>query len=310
MNVDKTYCISENPFILAGNGNCIKSLKAEIKKGGLTLLWHPSWRISLKSLFKLFRISIYFRKNRSKFIICSNSPEEYRLCKLIGLNVKLFNQNMHECEHEFVPVKTEKKYDAIYIAQASPFKRMHLAKDINSLYILTYGCKNYVNEEGNDLSKFEPLINHATWNKSFIHNRSEISEIISQSHAGLALSKREGAMWASVQYFLCGIPLVTTKSKGGRDFFYDSNFVKIVNDNSIAVKNGIEYFKAMDFNPYVIRETTLKKIKLHRIEYLDFVSILIGSGGSADKEFLYDKIWGGSIGIKRLLYTPVSVEHK
>src|SRR5690606_13646678 len=105
----------------------------------------------------------------------------------------LFNQNMHECENKFT-IKTEQKiYDAIYIAQARRFKRMHLAQSVRELYILTYGCGVYTNSDGeNDLAKFEPKVAHASWNKRFTHDRGEVSRLICMAYAGLALSAREG----------------------------------------------------------------------------------------------------------------------
>lgn len=256
----------------------------------------------MKSILKLLKVNYKFKGKKSVFVICCNSKEEFRLCKLFGLNAHLLNQNMHECEFEFNPAKVDKKYDAIYIAQASPFKRMHLASKIKDLYILTYGCKNYVNDEGNDLTKFESSISHADWNKSFIHDRKEISKIISSSCCGLALSKREGAMWASVQYWLCGIPLVSTKSQGGRDFFYDDLYVKIVDDNADSVNKAVNYYKNYQIDPNKIRDMILEKIRNHRFEYLNILFFYLGNRLKEDPDSLYQRIWGSPTGIKHFLF--------
>ena len=301
MNVDKLYKISNVPKIFAGNGNCIKDLDKEIKSGGIILLWHPSWNISLKSIPKLVKTHFIFKQKGNEFIICCNSKSEYNLCKIFGLNAKLFNQNMHECEHEFKPVDASKIYDAFYAAQARKFKRMHLACLVKKLYILTYGCKNYTNDDGNDLSIFEPKIAHADLNKSFIHGRDKISKLICSSHCGLALSKKEGAMWASVQYLLCGIPLVTTPSRGGRDYFYDDDYVILVKDNSRSVLDGVNLAKKRNYDPIKIRNKILQKMVKHRYEYLDFI-IDNFLNKESNRDELYDFIWGSEIGIKRHLY--------
>ena len=151
------------------------------------------------------------------------------------------------------------------------FKRMHLAQCIKRLYILTYGCKNFVNDEGNDLSSFEPSIAHSEWNKSFIHDRTKLSKLICSSYCGLALSKKEGAMWSCVQYWLCGVPLVSTPSKGGRDYFYDNCYVILVDDNPDAVSAGVNLAIDKNYNPLEIRKTILKKMVAHRYQYLDFI---------------------------------------
>jgi len=170
MNVDKVYKLSEEPLVFAGNGNCFGKIEPLLKESNVTLLWHPSWRIGLRSILKLYKIAFKFSKSGGTFVICCNSLQELKLCRFFGFKSYLLNQNLHECEFEFTPKKADKIFDAIYVAQARPFKRMHLASKIKKIFILTYGCKNYVNEEGNDLSKFEPRISHATWNKSFIHD--------------------------------------------------------------------------------------------------------------------------------------------
>ena len=303
MKVDKAYCLSKKPLIFAGNGNCIKDLNKEINSGEMVLLWHPSWNISLKSIPTLVKTHFMFKKKGNKFIICCNSKAEYKLCKFFGLDTKLFNQNMHECEHEFKPVNSQKIYDAFYAAQAKPFKRLQLAKDIKKIYILTYtyGKNAFINDEGYDLSKLEPLIKHSTWNKSFVHGRDKISKLICSSHCGLALSKKEGAMWASVQYLLCGIPLVTTFSKGGRDYFYDDYYVILVKDNSQSVLDGVNLAKNRNYNPDKIRNKVLQKMVKHRYEYLDFI-IEKFINKKTDRDKLYDFIWGSEIGIKKHLH--------
>ena len=303
MRVDKVYKLSTTPLIFAGNGNCIKDLNKEINDGGMVLLWHPSWNISLKSIPKLLKTQFTFKSKGNKFIICCNSKSEYNLCKMFGLNAKLFNQNMHECEHEFMPLETPKVYDAFYAAQARNFKRMHLARFIKKLYILTYGCQGYTNDEGNDLAMFEPLIAHASWNKTYIHDKDKLSKLICASHCGLALSRKEGAMWASVQYLLCGIPLVTTPSKGGRDYFYDDHYVVLVKDNPESVLNGVNMAKKRDYNPEKIRNKILQKMIKHRYEYLDYI-IENFLNEKSDRDQLFHFIWGSKIGIKKHLYEP------
>ena len=178
---------------------------------------------------------------------------------------------------------------------------MHLARLVKKLYILTYGCQSYTNDEGNDLSLFEPLIAHANWNKTFIHERDKISELISSSYCGLALSKKEGAMWASVQYLLCGIPLVTTPSKGGRDYFYDDDYVVLVKDNPKSILGGVNLTKKRVYNPHKIRNKVLKKMIKHRYEYLDFI-IDNFLNKESNRDEMYDFIWGSEIGIKKHLY--------
>ena len=59
------------------------------------------------------------------------------------------------------------------------------------------------------------------------------------SKIGLCLSKNEGAMYSSIEYLLCGLPVVSTKNTGGRDeFFTDKNCI-FAEDNPESVKDCV-----------------------------------------------------------------------
>jgi glycosyltransferase involved in cell wall biosynthesis len=208
---------------------------------------------------------------------------------------------MHGSENQFFIVDTDKKYDAIYIAQARNFKRMWLAREIESLYVLTYRCGKFVNAAGeNDLPAYEPRIAHADWNKGFIHDRRELSTLISGSHAGLALSAKEGAMWASVQYLLCGIPVVTTPSKGGRHFFLDDNLSYTTQPTSNAVKKTVERAKSDRRDPHEVRRSILQKMERERYRYMSFLHEDLGVLKAQDFDRFYNHVWGGETGILNL----------
>ena len=118
--------------------------------------------------------------------------KDLKILKLLGITAYYLNQNMHLPEHVFCPVSVnDVKYDAIYIAQAKKFKRLFLASYIKKLYVLTYQCKNKTREGANDLHAFEPLISHCHFNRDFVYDENEICKLISESHCGLALSKKD-----------------------------------------------------------------------------------------------------------------------
>jgi len=57
------------------------------------------------------------------------------------------------------------------------------------------------------------------------------------------LSAMEGACFSSSEYLLCGIPVVSTKSLGGRDFWYNDYNSIICDDNEDSVAESVEFFK-------------------------------------------------------------------
>lgn len=92
----------------------------------------------------------------------------------------------------------------------------------------------------------------------------EIVRLYNQCRVGLCLSGMEGAMFASMEYLLCGLPIVTTRSVGGRDAFFDPEYVITVEDTPEAVSAGVKEMCARAPDPARIRAQTLEKTAMHR----------------------------------------------
>ncbi|MFP5273323.1 glycosyltransferase [Coleofasciculus sp.] len=192
-----------------------------------------------------------------------------------------FSNSLYVNEYIYKPFEQPKHYDAIYIAQLQAFKRHWLAQDIERLMVVSYG---------GDLPTFCPELAHAEYNRKFIP-RPELAKKINQAYAGLCLSAEEGAMLASVEYLLCGIPVVSTPSKGGRDeFFNDKNSI-IVPPQTDAVAQAVKRWRESPPDPQVIREQTLKQLNAVRLDLCTYVAQLIEAerGGKKDPEQLMEK---------------------
>jgi glycosyltransferase involved in cell wall biosynthesis len=206
---------------------------------------------------------------------------------------------VHCCEHFFkINNGVHKIYDAIYIAAAKPYKRLLLASKIRSLFIVTYFWPNVKNDKGEwELHKFEPKISHAGFNK-FRINENEVSLLINESKCGLALSKKEGAMWAVMEYLMSGVPVVSTKSKGGRDFFFSKNNSLIVKDTEENVSTGVQDMINRELKPEDIRNEVLNLIEPFRNKFIDLIFELSSiENNNVLKTDLYHKLWGNSNGI-------------
>ena len=71
-------------------------------------------------------------------------------------------------------------------------------------------------------------------------------------------------MRASIEYLMCGVPIVSTQSVGGRDVFFDSEFCSVVAPNPTAVRLACDELGRRAPEPSEIRERTLRKVDQHR----------------------------------------------
>jgi glycosyltransferase involved in cell wall biosynthesis len=201
------------------------------------------------------------------------------------------NQNQFFLE-ENIPVRpqaTDFDYDAFYAAQAKPFKRMHLAAEVERLYILTYGWTKELNSS-RILGDFEPRVGHAAYNKTYLEF-DEVSAIMHRSACALALSRKEGAMWAACEALLSGIPVVSTKSKGGRERYFDPRTVKMVSATPKAVKLAVEEFKSNPPDPAEVRRITLEKMENDRQKTVDFFQKNLLPGSHYTGEEIYNRLF-------------------
>ncbi|MEM9932257.1 MAG: hypothetical protein AAF824_01540 [Bacteroidota bacterium] len=304
MKINEVYKLSDQPLILASTGIANWPKLKNPGSGKAYLLVHPMWQFSWTSLRLYHKLSRQLKRNGIDMILLHNSQEEYQFAKSFGFRSYLINQNIHACEHNFtIRPELEKKYEAVYIAAAKKYKRIHLAEKVERLFIVTYFWPDIRDENGFwDLYGFEPRIKHACFNKERIPS-IEVSHILNQSDCGLALSKKEGAMWASMEYLLTGLPIVTTPSVGGRDFFFDDRFVIKVKDHPAAVNEGVQEMSYRQLDPYLIREETLKKITAYREKFYDLCASLaleeaLVSSFPTYKEFT-EHVWAGK-GIYKL----------
>ncbi|MDF5716201.1 MAG: glycosyltransferase [Rhizonema sp. NSF051] len=228
-----------------------------------------------------------FEGRTHHLMVNASDEEEFR--KRFSVRGAHFNHNIYVNEHLYQPHNEPKIYDAIYTARLTPFKRHWLAKNVERLMVVSYG---------GDLHTFCPELKHAEFNKEFIP-RLELARKYNQSYAGLCLSAREGAMFASCEYLLSGIPIVSTPSKGGRDEFFTMQNSLIVPPQPEAVAQAVKNWKQIKPKPQEIREQTLKQINHLRLSYCTYISQLISqeSGDCKKPEELMENYFAPPDGI-------------
>lgn len=205
---------------------------------------------------------IQAQSGRLKITILANSENEARVLSELGLHAVFCNQNAFVDESRYPALRRPKKFDAIYVARLSPFKRHPLAAKINSLRLI--GSKSWWipgEEKYSDEILAGPM-KHAVWSPHV--DAKDIPEELAAARCGLCLSEAEGAMFASIEYLLCGIPVVNTPNIGGRDELFPDFAVKTVPDTPEAVAEAVREFAEHAPEPERIRAATLDKMKPHR----------------------------------------------
>ncbi|RDC54293.1 glycosyltransferase [Pedobacter chinensis] len=264
------YKLNDYPRIIGiQDYDALEKIAVNNKEGNIIAFVHLTWNHA--KIYKMLQKKLFFMKLKKlgvqSMMMCNSvSEDNYRnMFNIAGMKCPIY---IYTNENDYFVDAVEKKYDAIYAAQIIPFKRIGLAREIKSIYILTYTQGAGMKE--NDLHSAYPEMKHAEFNKNW-KNVSEKNELFNQSKVGLCLSKEEGPMLASLEYMLSGIPVVSTKSSGGRKEYYDPDYAIIVDDNPGSIRKGVEAMIAKQVDPEYIRKKTLIKLNHDRENYVQAI---------------------------------------
>lgn len=265
------YIYSVDPLVISVADNYVPKLMqlmpAKIKAKAHFLVF-PTWT---KEPWKLI-ISTAWRlrslpKARTTFM-CSTTKEKAHL-KWAGFKTKWCHQNLFCNEDELVYSNSnERSFDAVYNAVLSPYKRHELLADVKNLRLIT-----------GSINKLDLLpkmgLSNVEVNDRYLTKR-EIAEVFSKSNCGLALSKVEGGMLASTEYLLCGLPVVSTPSIGGRDVYYNRSNHILCDDTVSAVASAVSSATSRDWDRAEIRRNAIEKSREFRYELAESVRLITG----------------------------------
>ena len=264
------HVFSSNPAALAITRQQFSGTLHDVMRDRpFTLCYLFYWALDPQNVINISARIREDQKNKPhRVVMLCNEEFTVDLFRAQGVEAIFCNHNCLVNEHNFtIDPAQEKKYDAIYNAAMAPYKRHLLATKIDSLALITY---RYGGTHEKDYeAQTQSALAHATWlvnahKDSEKASQADVARFANQSRVGLCLSAREGAMYASIEYLLCGIPVVTTKSRGGRDAFFDPDYVETVEDDPEAVKQGVANLIARAPSAEIIRARTLAKMEEHR----------------------------------------------
>lgn len=206
------------------------------------------------------------------FLILVNDEAEYVHLTWHGIPCLLANANIFINEKDFRPIDVEKKYSAIYNAALQPYKRHELCAYINDLALIYYTWANTKDNE-KYTSKIKSLLSSAKFlNEDGGRYRRlssfEVAEANASSTVGLCLSAVEGQMRAAVEYLLCGIPVVSTLSLGGRQRYFNSFNSILVDSDPHKIANAVKKMQSRPVSKEDIRSEILSIINFERRSFL------------------------------------------
>lgn len=176
--------------------------------------WHYESRIASESS------TFNFKK---QFIFCAPTLKTYNRIVKRGYSCILLNHNCLLDYNLYTISPGERKYNAVINSRPFWWKRVFLAEKVDKLAYIA--GDDWANDETSWTGYKE--WKHANYHQVHQH---KVNEILNNSCCGLILSGNtgdhqqglhEGANYSSSEYLLCGLPVITTPSQGGRDYWFD-----------------------------------------------------------------------------------------
>lgn len=223
------------------------------------IIWGTPWHANLAYFTEARHFLADIPVLLKNIWVLGNTAEEVQAAKLAGFRSCWVNNNCWIDERIFKPSPQHKRYRAIMIAQRADYKRPWLASNTKNLVFLETRLYGNATPRKYD---FQPDTEYLSG-----LGPSSVADIINRSSVGLMLSAVEGACKASSEYLLCGIPVVSTPSIGGRDIFYDHDNSIIVEPHIDAIEAGVAHMLERKLDPNQIHDRHLQLTREFRSRF-------------------------------------------
>jgi glycosyltransferase involved in cell wall biosynthesis len=258
-------------------------------KSGFILF--PTWSIEGSGTVRLIQRNLgehCERYREHRFLFMCNTLKEAQLLEDLRVPAIFLNKNFTVSDRIFRPIEGPSvEFDAIYNARFVPVKRHELAAAVPRVGYVTYISASRT-QEFHDLyaaalarNPDHVLLNELVEGLPVRMSQERVNAALGRGAVGLILSEIEGSNYATVEYLLAGLPVVSTPSKGGRDVFFDPDYCIVCEPNPAAVRDAVAALRQRNIPRDVVRARTLARIELDRRRFLDIVNNLIEQLGGA-----------------------------
>lgn len=204
----------------------------------------------------------------ARFIVLANTETEHQSLHRHGIESVVGNILCLADTERFrivAPASDASRFDAVYVAGFQPFKRHALACDITSLLLLYWPPGPIEAISMRQTLPHATFGNHALQDGVFSWLEGEAyCQQLGRASVGLCLSAEEGPMRASIEYMLCGLPVVTTPARGGRVEMLSGPHLSVVPPDPKAIAAAVAEVAEAKPDPFQIRSTILDRIGKER----------------------------------------------
>ena len=248
-----------------------------------------------------------------RYIFLVNDQQENQILEQHGLPHFFCHQNAFLDERIFRPLPgLAKTMDAVYTARLNHFKRHILARRIPSWGLVYYympGNQEKQDAYLGDLRRRMPgmrLCNNDPRTDAYRRlTPEETNAVYNTARVGLCLSETEGGNYATTEYLLSGLPVVSTPSQGGREYFLDPETSRIVPPKAPAVAQAVAELIARNLSPRLVRLRALMRVQEQRQNFIRLIeSILAQEGRNASFADRFDAVF-----VHKMLTHPGTAEN-
>lgn len=224
---------------------------------------------------------------RHRYLFLVNDRQEGEALRQYGLPHAVCHHNAFLDERLFRPIPgVAKTLDAVYTARLNLFKRHMLARRIPAWGLIYYYMPgnreqqdNYLQQLRRAMPAMRPCnIDTRTGQYRYL-SPADINRFYNAARVGLCLSETEGGNYATTEYQLSGLPVVSTPSQGGRDLFLDPETSRIVPPRAAAVAKAVAELIARKIPPREIRLRTLIRLREQRQVFIRLVEDIFAQEG-------------------------------
>jgi hypothetical protein len=230
---------------------------------------------------------------RAHFRVLAADETDLLAARAAGLPAMLGNLNMFTDErvyHPFRPQTAAQTMDAIYIAAMAIRENHFLARHLDSIGLVHHryaGMEDVGAEVRELLPRAVYLTDAPDRSEGFFYpGDRQVADWICQAATGLALNEVGDSCVATAKYLLCGTPVVTVPSTGGRDHFLKSPYFIRAETTAESVAAAVREFKARNLSREEVHEATKQMFVEARRTFLDDVNVAVrevfGAGHEID----------------------------